>query len=250
MDQSFLTLTDAEIDERFVLRSRAEIVATLRQLATDRALISIDADRARDFVLTTILDVDAEGDALVVEGGPDAAANRRLLGAESLFAVTEQGHVKVRFVIGPPRRVDYDGRPAFSVPLPASLVRLQRREFFRATAPVGRPLIARIPIVGDDPTSIVEFRVLDISVGGLGLLSQPPHVGLIPGTVIPAFRLQLPEIGAIECKLEVPSSFEMRLSTGVRANRSGCKFLDLPARMGALVQRYINKLQAEQRRRA
>lgn len=247
--QSILSsLAIQDPDERFVMRSRVEVAAILRQLAADHSLISIGADPARDFVLTTLLRVNAEADELILDGAREPSSNRRLAEAPQLLAITEHRRVKVEFLLGPALLIDFEGAPALRTHLPARLIRRERRQFYRARVPLSTPLAVKFHVIAERPETEVQMRVLDISLGGIGLVSHTTHFSLRPGVVIPDFKLALPDVGAIASDLEVKSSFSMTLGSGARANRACCKFLTLSARHAALIQRYINQLEAERKR--
>jgi len=235
-------------DERFVVRSRAEVAAILRQLAADRSLISIGAHQTRDFVLTTLLRVDTEADVLILDGARESRFNRRLAEAAQLQAITDHRRVKVEFLLGPALLIDFEGAPALRAHLPATLIRRERRQFYRARVPLSKPLGAKLNVIGGRPETEVQMRVLDISLGGIGLISDATQFSLRPGVVVPDFQLTLPEIGVIASDLEVRSSFSLTLGNGARANRACCKFLTLSTRHAMLIQRYINQLEAERKR--
>jgi len=225
-----------------------EIAAILRQLAADRALVSIGFDQTRDFVLTTLLRVDAEADELILDGAREPRFNRRLAEAARLLAITERQRVKIEFVIGPATLVDFEGAPALRAHLPATLVRRERRQLYRARVPLSRPLFVELLAISERPETAVRMRVHDISLGGVALISDAAQFCLRPGVVLPDFRLELPDVGAVLSDLEVRSSFSVIAGGGARANRACCKFVSLSARHAALVQRYINRLEAERKR--
>jgi c-di-GMP-binding flagellar brake protein YcgR len=149
--------------------------------------------------------------------------------------------VKVQFSTGPLRQVDFNGRPAFRTQLPTSLLKLQRREYYRLATPMRAPLTCVIP-AGEER---IEASVTDISIGGAGLSGFPPEHVLEPGNQYAGCRIALPEEGTILTALEVCSVQDVTLRSGTVVKRAGCRFVGLPASQQAMVQRYITRIERE-----
>jgi c-di-GMP-binding flagellar brake protein YcgR len=59
----------------------------------------------------------------------------------------------------------------------------------------------------------------------------------------------LPEIGEIVTDVQVRSIVDVTLRSGQPSRRWGCQFVNLPANMQVLLQRYIIRLERERRAR-
>ncbi|MGB7595898.1 MAG: PilZ domain-containing protein, partial [Erysipelotrichaceae bacterium] len=133
---------------------------------------------------------------------------------------------------------------------PADLLRLQRREFFRLTMPITRPLKCQIPISeGEDGNEfVVDLNVVDISGGGLAI-ALPEGLDFAIDKEFKGCRIELPEVGMLVTTLKVRNQFEITLRSGGRVRRAGCEFIKLPGPMLTLVQRYIIKVERERKAR-
>jgi len=241
-------LLEPEDYSQYLLHSKNEIQFILRAILTQAARITVYFNQGKDFLLTAILAVDDKG--LVLDYGSSGEMNRRALAADRLFCVASLDRVRVQFILQGVRRIEYEGRPAFAAALPDTLLRLQRREYYRLTTPVARPLKCRIPTMRADGTKeTMDVTVVDISGGGLAVVAPPEGVAFEPGMEFPNCRVELPEVGILVATLEVRNRFEVTLRSGARVTRSGCQFANLPGPMLTLVQRYIIKVERERKAR-
>lgn len=233
---------------QYLLGSRNEIVAVLRALRADHARITVYFNAGRDFLLTTL--VALEDDAVILDYGSDPAMNRRALEADKLFCATQQDRIKIQFILRGVSEISYEGRPAFRAGYPDTLLRLQRREFFRLTVPVARPLRCIVPYIdADGNRAQMAIHVLDISGGGMAVMTPPEGIGFESGAEFPNCRLELPEVGTIVATVRICTVFEMTLRNGNVVRRAGCQFVHLPGQMMTLVERYIIKVERERKAR-
>ena len=173
-----------EADERFTLRSRAEIVSVLRQLAKQNAMITVYFDQGREFILTTILEVNPEFQELVLDLGADPRANKLLLQSTRLVVVGYEDRIKVQFTTSLAQATTRAGHPAFRMRIPGSLVRLQRRDFYRAQLPMGKPVKAYLQPYADQPNKLVEARLVDLSCGGAAMILNSVLLFLLAGAMV------------------------------------------------------------------
>lgn len=238
-------LLQAGDDNPFLIRAKGEIVFHLKAIVAEHALVAAHYSQANDFLLTSLVAVDER--FLFLDVGKDPEVNRRLLAADRIVCVTHHDKVKIQFAL---RRLDNavaDGRGAFRAELPDRMLRLQRREYYRLVTPAARPLRCHIPMPGG--AASLAATVLDISGGGLAVVVPPEGIEFTPGTVFPACRIELPEVGSLVTDLRVKNLFEVTLRNGVQVMRSGCQFERLPGPMLTLVQRYILKVERERKAR-
>lgn len=233
---------------QYLLHSRSEILFILRSMCHEGSRITVYFNEGKDFLLTALVAV--EEDSMVLDYGSSSEMNRKALEAEKLFCVASHEKVRVQFLLRGVSKVDYEDRPAFRSALPEDLLRLQRREYYRLTTPIARPLKCQIPVTGaDGATATVEVNVLDISGGGLALMAPPEGITFEPDMEFPNCRIELPEVGIVAATLQVRSIFEVTLRSGATVKRSGCQFVKLPGPMLTLVQRYIIKVERERKAR-
>ena len=233
---------------RYLLESRSEVLFVLRNLNTGGDRISVYFNEGRDFLLTTLLAI--EESRIILDCGSDELMNRRAEVAKKLFCATSHEKVQVQFTLLGVQRITYEGRPAFAAAIPSSVLRLQRREFYRLTTPVAHPLKCRIPIAqSNGGIQVVETNVLDISGGGVAILNPGKGALLEPGMEFTNCQIELPEVGRLVVTLQIRSMYEVTLRNGSRITRVGCQFINLPGSMMNLVQRYIIKVERERKAR-
>lgn len=237
-------------DSPYLVYSRMEILGILRAIMQKKALITAHFPRSADFILTSVFDISEDGDEIFLDYGANEELNHKALACGGLVCTTNQDRVKVQFVTGGLEQVWRHGGPAFRIGLPAKLLRVQRREYYRITIPVTQPLkcIVPAPPVPDStlaPRGVgaAEIIVLDISLGGIAVMDHHCLGRLDPGGVLPNCRIELPEMGELTVTIEVCNTFEVTLKNGLVCKRSGCRFLNITNPTRTLIQRYILKLE-------
>lgn len=225
----------------YLLHAKQEIVQVLRGVSRSSELVTAYFDHGEQFFLTSIVDVQPQDDVLILDYGIDAETNARAAQASRLVFVTSQDRVKVQFATGPVQQIMLNGRPAFQTRLPTSLLKLQRREYYRLVTPLRARLSCVVPTAGGN----IEATVTDISIGGAGLSDFDPGHAVEPGQQYPGCRIALPEEGVLLTALEVCSVQDVTLRSGAVTKRAGCRFVGLPASQQAMVQRYITRIERE-----
>lgn len=240
----------ADSDERYHVTSPLEIGQILRGLLAQRALISAHAGRHGAFFLTALLEVDDEDGTLVCDYGVDAALTERLLEEPLLTFVTQLDHVRIQFSASGATVENYEGGRAFRVAVPDVVMRLQRREHYRLKIPRGRPLYCEIKLPADaqkvTSAQQITLPVHDISCGGVALTGWPENFGPRPGLQLPDASIELPALGRLVANLWVVL-VESSGGRGPNTGRFGCRFVGANPGVAMLVQRYINRVEREQR---
>ncbi len=236
---------------QYLLHSPAEIAAVLRALVQRRSLVSAYFNRGRSFLLTAVLELDMDAGELVLDCGREEETNRQALLAEQLLLTASVDQVKVQFKLGKLSETRQGGLPAFRAALPEELLRLQRREYFRLTTPVTRPVKFVSAIRrSDGSVLLVEASLLDISGGGIGLMAAPSLAALLQrGAVLPDCKVSLPDEGLLVAHLSVRNKLDVTTRGGSHYVRVGCQFIALPAARMSMVQRYITRVERERKAR-
>lgn len=230
---------------RYIVESPLEIAALLRSMQRKATLLTAFFDEGRDFILTAVADVVPERDQVVLDQGSDPAANLRALASEHLVLVAHHERIKVQFTGHGLQRIAFGARDAFSLAFPQTLLRLQRREYFRLAVPVSRPVQCVIPLSGRGANEKAELTIVDISCGGVAVVDLRDGQGLERGTLLRDCRIRLPEIGEVKTDLFVHSSFEVTLSSGLKRQRAGCEFAGILETDRNRIQRYIHQVERQ-----
>ncbi|MDD3328115.1 MAG: flagellar brake protein [Zoogloea sp.] len=244
-------LLQADDYSRYLLRGRTDILFNLRGLIQKRAMLSAFIDASADSFLTAIVALSADDNQLVLDAASDETINRRVEAAEQLICVTQLDRIKIQFAARGIQRIQHEGHDAFRVQVPEVMLRLQRREYFRLTAPSAHSLTCLIPItIGGEHREIsVEASVLDISGGGISITIPSEGMVVEPDMEFGNCRLMLPETGAIVTSLRVRNLFRITNRDGSITLRAGCEFTHLSSAMASTIQRYILKVERERNAR-
>lgn len=231
-------LPDSPELERYQIYSRSELVALLREILHRRVLVTIYFSNGTRFIVTNLLAINPDFEELVFDCGADEEVTRALTRSSRFTVVTFLDQVKIQFSGQRMELTSFEDAPALRMRVPDSLLRFQRREFYR-TQTIGKPLMWRLPLAAPDGKT-AEGRIVDISCGGIALLVQNEHTRIEPGTVLRECEINLPEIGRLSLTLEIRSAAG---GTGTGNHRYGCAFVGIPGPVVALIQRYVNNLQ-------
>ncbi len=244
-------LLQADDYSRYLLRGRTDILFNLRGLIQKRAMLSAFIDASADSFLTATVALSADENQLILDAASDETTNRRVEAAEQLICVTQLDRIKIQFAARGIQRIQHEGHDAFRVQVPDVMLRLQRREYFRLTAPSAHSLTCLIPttIGGEHREISVEASVLDISGGGLSITIPSEGMVVEPDMEFGNCRLMLPETGAIVTSLRVRNLFRITNRDGSITLRAGCEFTHLSSAMASTIQRYILKVERERNAR-
>lgn len=240
-----IELTSSEERDRYLVRHPAEVQRILREVMLAKSIVTACADEGRERMLTTIVDLDPAGRSVFLDCGPDEGMNARLTACREAILSTTHDGVRVQFTSPPLERVRHGPGEALCAVLPEALLRLQRREYYRLVTSLVDPIKCRIPTGQGE----LDATVVDLSVGGIGIIAYKPDVHLELGLVYHGCRITLPATAPFVINLLVRSTFEITLRNGRRSHRAGCQFIDLPPGLETELQRYITRAERERRKR-
>lgn len=235
-----------ENQEEFLVQNRIGIIQKLRQLAKSNCMVTATFNGGSQTLNTAILDVIRDMDLVALDYGPNEKTNQLILEADRILFTTELDGIDVQFSVNSITKAKYQGQPVFAVPIPDSMLWIQRRHAYRVRVPIGVP--AHIELATNDGCD--TFTVLDISAGGLAIQDDHNRLNLDPGTLIDNCTLFLPEHGNAGIILEVRNRFPVNRAKPAAGQRLGCSFVNLSASFGANIQRYIHALELLRKRTA
>ena len=239
--QLTIEMLDNEQDSECLIISARQIQSLLRSISETRSRIALYYDDAQDFIMTSLLDVGDKG--FWVEQSTDMPKNRRIAEDKKITLVSSLNQVKIQFSINAIRAVTHQDYPAFYLPLPASLYRIQRREYFRLALPLSERLFCVIPINQPQAGEKIKLPVMDISGGGLRLSCVEDDIEFEPGQTYAGCQIDLPEVGKINVTIIVKSLVSISPKSGQMIKRVGCEFKNLDNASSVLLQRYVTKMQ-------
>ena len=226
----------------YLIHSRREIIALLRRLTDKRELVRMIFSEGEEAIATAVLEVN--DDSVIIDSAPDPEQLARVLASGSISFDTALERIRIAFFATRIEPCMHDGLPALRIPLPQTMVRLQRREYYRVLTP--RCSIQMEHEGGPPP---VSFAVQNVSAGGIALIDDEKVLDATKGTEYSNCELMLPGAQSVIATLCVMNCCDMTLYNGRMARRIGCAFVNPNAAMLALVQRYVSKLERDQNAR-
>jgi c-di-GMP-binding flagellar brake protein YcgR len=243
MDKTPFPEPEAPDLERYWLYSKFEIDALITRLCEDRVPMTTYWSGDGEFAVTQIMKVDALRNELHFDLPSQPQQQSRLLEAAELVCVAFVENVKLQFTVGMPRRSSSAGYPTFLTALPDRVLRLQRREYYRVRTPESVSASCLVPYSGDR-AQYESLRVLDVSVGGLAMLAYPRHFDPSVVNVIDRCYLDLPGVGTVTVRLRVA---HLETAPDGQSRHCGCEFIDLSPQARMMLQRYVHRIDVEQR---
>ena len=245
-----------EIDQpenygQYIVVNPLEIQRHLRALQEQRNFVTLYLDAGRQFFLSTVLAVDTEKKQILLDlpGRPEQL--EAALKAEQTTLSTLVDRVKIQLRLGSLSQQRHDQQTALATALPASMLRLQRREFFRIETPRLPPLRCKLARVhADGRAEAFDFPLFDISGGGLcmtGPIAQADKFSL--GELFADCRLDIPGESVLSVNLRVREISRCESAVGEQQLRLGCEFVNLPGTRLTLIERYITRLERERKSR-
>lgn len=240
-----LQIVPPEEAQRYRVQRRLEINQALNRLVDSRAMLSLIAGRAESpTALSALLRV--HKDRIWLDPSRDERFNQILLAADGVQAVTSLERVLIQFHCRHLRtEAGGDFGTVLAADFPDELIRLQRRENYRLETSLIHPVKCLI----HKENRLMETTVVDISVGGVGVLAYRELGQLNAGEVYHGCRLALPGSGEFAVSLEVRSIYDVQRRDRRDAHRAGCQFIDLPTSIETQIQRYIIRVDRERRAR-
>lgn len=239
-----IELIHADDEEKYLLRDGREILAILKSIIAARALVSVRLAPRNESYLSALIDINENDGSVLLDGSADPLQNERIAQAEALDCVTQLDKVRIQFILAAQRTVWEGGSAGFRCDLPATLLRLQRREFYRLQTPISQTVTCTVPLPhADGFRRTTELRILDISGGGVAVAVPPVGVRFEPGAEFPDSLLHLPEVAPIPARLIVRNLFRITHRNGSEVLRAGCQFADMPRGAEDAIQRYILKIE-------
>ncbi len=229
-------------DSDFYVLSKTEIISILRDLQEARESVALFF--GGQSMLTSVLKVSSAKELVYLDCNINKELNALAVASKRLTFVSTLQNVKIQFEIPRMEFTEYSGEPAFVLKLPKAVLRLQRRESFRISTPTATPITCSILLPSGTRITAV---VVDISAGGLAIFGSPEEMKLDLMAIYRNCLITLPDSERFHVDLQVRGIFDIAMKNNVTKKRIGLQFIDIPNHAQSILQRYLMKLQMEQR---
>lgn len=245
---------DIEDDEndlsRYRVHSRREIITLLRAVSNSSQLVRLQANHGKDSVITSMLDVDDAANRVVIDCAPSKLVNDRILASQDIEFETVLENIRILFSASHIESYMHDNRPALSIEIPQSMVRLQRREYYRVSIPANTLVRCTIPLPSDSGNSVAPavLPVYNVSGGGIAVVDEKKQFPAGIGTVFEKCRIDIPG-SPIDVSLQLMNVHDITLTNGKNTRRLGFMFAKMSNAAASAVHRYITRLERERNAR-
>ena len=237
-------LPDFPNDEQCLVRNPKEIAQILSELEKNRSVIELTFNHGEDRCFTRIVAVDREQHAVYLDIGIDDVFNQKLVASHHVIFSKNEG-VRVGWTS---HRVSIENG-AIRIALPNSLMRLQRREFFRLPTPITNPITCYIPYQNSQnlaEKTTIELINIDVSLGGIGVaMPDPLHHALVVGAYFETCTIDFPKVGEVHPALCIRSIRQITLRNGAIRHRIGLEFVKQSLHDQQLIHRYVTHLERQ-----
>ena len=228
---------------RFTVSNATEIERIFRKMLAEQTVVTLYADNGKDFVLTALTGFNPGTGYVYFDCGRDEDINAMLFRSVKATVIAKMNQVCIQFTAGRLERAKYNGEIVFKAKLPKSVLRFQRREFYRLPTSMAEPAKCSFYL----PKGTLKAVVADVSVGGIGVHYPTDGLQLEAGKTYDGCRLQLSGMPEISISLKVCSIFKTTTRTGATVLHAGCQFMKLPQVAEATIQRYIFKAERDRK---
>lgn len=235
-------------NEQFLKQSPLAVLGVLRDLHKHQVPVRLSWGSGQ--FISKILEVSSA--QLVMDFGSQTQENLAAQSASNIQFTAETQGAKVEFTLPKLLAVNYLNLPAFSAPLPPNLWFVQRREYFRITAPL-HPFYFCHTKLPDG--MLFDFRLCDLSLGGMGALADAPlPEGLSVGMRFSQVEIDLVQWGKFYFDMQLVMISERTVvdskNQTITTPRLSFRFLNVNPAVERELQRIIFSLERSAREKA
>ncbi|EFM2062979.1 flagellar brake protein [Escherichia coli] len=234
--------------EQFLKQNPLAVLGVLRDL--HKAAIPLRISWTDGQLISKILAISP--DKLVLDFGSQQEDNHAVLKARQITITAETCGAKIEFTLEQLQQSDYLQLPAFISALPPALWFVQRRRYFRISAPLHPPYYCQTKLADN---STLRFRLFDLSLGGMGaLLETAKPAGLQEGMRFAQIEVNMGQWGIFHFDAQLLTISERKLIDGknetISTPRLSFRFLNVSPTVERQLQRIIFSLEREAREKA
>ncbi len=230
--------------DQYMLHGKSEIMQRFKQLAKGKSMVTAHYENGST-MNTLVIDVIRDMDLVVLDYGVDEKQMQQLLQSGRVIFKSQFEGVTVQFSTNSLTKAKFQNEAVIAIPIPASMLWLQRRQAYRVKVPRGMPSSCEIPL--KDGRSI-RLGVFDISVGGISLSDDTSQIEVENGQVLENCTLDLPGHGKFVVHLDIRAHFPVNKHKPAAGQRLGCSFRNIGMTDGAIIQRYIHSIETLRKR--
>ncbi|CAA9889926.1 Flagellar brake protein YcgR [Candidatus Methylobacter favarea] len=233
-----------ESKSSFLIGNPAQIISHLSLLFNNKCLISANFGDNNDSFITTIIKIDKKNHSLILDYAPKEYLSQQALNSANTIFKTEYLGIKVTFPVTRLIKTQYEGGPAFIMPIPEVILWIQRREFYRVKSPVSKSSYCRVLLENREP---IDLKLYDISLSGFSMLNEAGEIShlLVLNAQFDQCRLVLAEADEDTVSFEIRNVYLINPVKLNKIEKIGCKFTHITSAFESAIQRYMQKIERE-----
>jgi c-di-GMP-binding flagellar brake protein YcgR len=224
---------------QLLVRSGIEIGRILDAMLEEQATLTAKLP-AQGMFLSQLVYVEPVKGYMRLACSDHRAANDAALATPKLTLRCNHRGSQFAFTGGTPHAAVHGGRPCIQCELPTIMLAVHQR---RAAARVELPARAPVSCALRMGTLAFDTQVVDISLDGMGVLIADAAIPVCADTRLERARIRHPQHEPIEVDLEVRYVTRVKLPSGARATRVGCRILSSPQALEELIRLFIIDLE-------
>jgi c-di-GMP-binding flagellar brake protein YcgR len=243
-----------DYESPFLIQGPEKIIHHLYTVLKNKCLLTVYFGDNDDSFITTILDIDIKNNLLIFYHSPKEDAIEQLLNSSKITFKTRCLGVEVTFDTMRLEKIQHQGVSAFAVPIPASILWMERREFYRVKLPVLKSSYCRLTLKDQEP---INFKLYDISLGGFSILADSKEVSDLSKTPDPMVlytsfeqcKLILADTGEGTISFDIRNKYIINPENSNRMEKIGCKFTRIAPAFENTIQRCMQQIEIENRQK-
>ena len=237
-----------EYESAFLIRSPEKIISKLSILLKKEWLLTVYFGDNNDSFTTTILDIHIKNNRLIFYYSPEHDSIGQLFNSPIITFKTEYLGIKVVFNAIKPTKIQHKEVLAFAIPIPDSILWMERREFYRVKSPLSKFSYCQLTLKDQEP---INLKLYDISLAGFSVLNASSEISalMIPDTHFEQCKLILADTGEGTISFEIRSKYIMNPETSNKMEKIGCKFTRITPAFENSIQRYMQQIERESRQK-
>lgn len=238
-----------EYESAFLIRNPEQIINKLSILLKNKCLLTVYyGDNDDDSFITTILDIYVKNNLLIFYHSPKEDAMSDFLNSPMITFKTDYLGIKVAFDTIRVARIQHQGLSVFAIPIPASLLWIEARDFYRVKSPTSKSSYCQLTLKDQ---GVIHLELHDISLTGFSVLNTSSEISalLMPDSSFEHCKLLLADTGEGIVAFEIRSKYIINLENSDRIEKIGCQFTHITPAFENSIQRYMGQIERESRQK-
>ncbi len=236
-------------DPSYSISDPKEITRNLTLLWKNKCLLNANYGDHESFI-TTIIDINAKKNTLIMDYGPKEYLNKNLLLSPNVTFEAEFSGIKAIIPGNKISKSHEAGQAVFQLPIPETIIWIQRRKFYRVNSPLFNPASCLF-IVDEENETNIQLDLHDISLSGMSLVYDDHELSktLIATAKFTNCKLTLPKIGEDIISFTIRNEAPLNREKPNKAKKIGCEFSDIKPAFESALQRYIQTIERENKKK-